>query len=118
MLRWTMIDGRIVAPAELSGLTLDKLNPWIASLDARQQEAARLLRWGAMIANGRTIALERQSDAGRMPPNCYTFQPDRSVHARRVGVIRNFAPGAAQPLQPPTVHQPDSLHRLPAGELT
>lgn len=102
MFRWTMIDGRIVAPSDLSGLTLDKLNPWIASLDARQQEAARLLRWGAMIANGRTIPLERQSDASRMPPNCYTFQPDRSVHARRVGVIRNFAPGAAQPLQPPT----------------
>jgi hypothetical protein len=121
MFRWTMIDGCIVEPSDLHGLTLDKLNPWIASLDVHRQEAARLLRWGAMIANGRTIPLERQSDASRMPPNCYTFQPDRSVHARRVGVIRDFAPGAAQPLQPSSsikpAHQSNSLH-LPAGELT
>lgn len=120
MFRWTLIDGRIVAPSELSGLTLDKLNVWIASLDPQHQEAARVLRWGAIIANGRTIPMERQSDASRMPANCYTFQPDRSVHARRVGVIRDFSRGAAQPLQPPPSIKPvkQPLNRLPAGEIT
>lgn len=118
MFRWSMIGGRLVEPSELNGLTLDELTAWIASLDPQQQEAARLVRWGAMIANGRTIPLERQSDASRMPANCYTFQPDRSVHARRVGVIRDFAPGTAQPLQPPNIHQSISSSRLPAGELT
>src|SRR5690349_5629469 len=43
MFRWALVDGRIVVPSELSGLTLDKLSPWIASLDVHQQEAARLL---------------------------------------------------------------------------
>jgi len=101
-LRWTLIDGRVVSPAELAGFSLDKLSAWIESLDPPRQEAARLLRWGAIIAHGRTIPMERQSDASRMPPNCYTFQPDRSVHARRVGVIRDFSRGTAQPLQPPS----------------
>jgi hypothetical protein len=99
MLRWADVAGRLVEPAELAGTTLDKLSPWIASLDPQRQEAARLLRWGAMIANGRTIPLERQSDASRMPAgNCFTFQPDVMVRARRVGEIRDFSRGAAQPL--------------------
>jgi hypothetical protein len=98
--RWAQVDGRMVEPAELAGMTLDKLSPWIASLEPHLQEGARLLRWGAMIANGRTIPLERQSDATRMPVgNCYTFQSERMVHARRIGEIRDFSDGVAQPLQ-------------------
>jgi len=100
VLRWAQVDGRMVEPHELAGMTLDKLSPWIASLDPQQQEAARLLRWAAMIANGRTLPIERQSDASRMPAgNCYTFQPDRMVQAKRTGEIRDFSRGAAQPLQ-------------------
>lgn len=100
LMRWTLAEWRIVDPPELVGVTLDQLNRWIASLDPQQQEAARLLRWGAMIANGRTLPLERQSDAGRMPSNCYTFQPERKIHAQRIVAIRDFSRGAAQPLQP------------------
>ena len=60
-----------------------------------------LMGWGAMIAHGRIIPLERQSDATRMPAgNCYTFQPDRRTAARRIGEIRDFSRGSAQPLEP------------------
>lgn len=100
VLRWAEVEGRIVEPAEVAGLTLDKLSRWIGSLEPQQQEGARLLRWGAIIAHGRTIPMERQSDASRMPAgNCYTFQPALMIQARRVGEIRDFSRGAAQPLQ-------------------
>jgi hypothetical protein len=101
LLRWTDQDNRIVEPAELAGLGLfDQLRPWIDSLDPSRQEAARLLRWGAILAHGRVIPMERQSDASRMPPNCYSFQPARKAQARRVGEIKDFSRGAAQPLDP------------------
>ncbi|MFA5941607.1 MAG: hypothetical protein WC809_19835 [Sinimarinibacterium sp.] len=100
-LGWTEQDNRIVEPVALAGLRLDQLRAWIDSLDSAQQEAARLLRWGAILAHGRTIPMERQSDASRMPPNCYSFQPQRVGDARRVGEIRDFSQGTAQPLNPP-----------------
>jgi hypothetical protein len=100
VLGWTENCFRIVEPAELAGMTFDKMRPWIDALDPQLKEAARLLRWGNMIANGRTIPLEKQSDASRMPSgSCYTFQPERAAAARRVGVIRDFSGGKAQPLE-------------------
>lgn len=100
VLRLVHMDGRLVEPAEFAGVTLDKLGPWIASLDPHLQEAARILRWGTMLANGRTIPLERQSDASRMPVgNCFTFQPQVRNEAKRIGEIRDFSRGAAQPLE-------------------
>jgi len=98
-LGWSVEGFRIVAPAEMAGMTLDNLRTWIDSLDPILQEAARLLRWGNMVANGRIIPLDQQSDATQMPPNCFTFQPHRAAVAERVGVIRDFSLGAAQPLQ-------------------
>lgn len=106
VLRWTLAEGRIVDPPELVGVTLDQLSRWIGSLEPQQQEAARLLRWGTIIANGRIIPLERQSDASRMPTgNCYTFQAERKIHAQRIVAIRDFSRGAAQPLQAPNISQ-------------
>jgi hypothetical protein len=106
LLRWTLADGRMVDPPELVGVTLNELSRWIGSLEPQQQEAARLLRWGTMIANGRVIPLERQSDAGRMPTgNCYTFQAERKIHAQRIVAIRDFSRGAARPLQAPNISQ-------------
>jgi hypothetical protein len=98
LLAWSDVGLRLVEPAELAGQTLDKLRGWIDSLDPQRQEAARLLRWGNMIANGRIIPMSRQSDASRMPPNCYTFQPHRAAVAKRIGVIRDFSRGQAEPL--------------------
>jgi len=103
---WVESGFRIIEPAELAGMTLDKMRPWLDTLDPVRQEAARLLRWANMIANGRIIPLENQSDATRMPPNCYTFQPERKVVARRVGKIIDFSTGTEQPLQKQVVAAP------------
>jgi len=99
VLGWTDRDFEIVEPAELAGMDFATMRRWIESLDAAGQEAARLLRWGAVIARGRTIPLERQSDASRMPPNCYTFQPERAAIARRIGAISDFSNASVQPLE-------------------
>ena len=97
LLGWTESRFRIEEPAELAGVTFDNLRSWIDALDPPQQEAARLLRWGNMIANGRIIPLEKQSDASRMPSgSCYTFQPHRAIDARRVGAVRDFSNGTSQ----------------------
>jgi hypothetical protein len=99
LLGWTVADGRIVEPEELAGVAFDNMRRWVDSLDPARQEAARLLRWGTILAHGRTIAWERQSDSSRLPiGNCYTFQPERAAIAKRVGVIRDFSDGP-QPLE-------------------
>ena len=99
VLDWVHVDSRIVEPAELAGVTLFKMRPWIDSLDPTGQEEARLLRWGTIVAGGRTIAWERQSDSSRLPVgNCYTFQPQRLTAAKRIGAVRDFSHGA-QPLE-------------------
>ncbi len=99
LLAWTEESFRLVEPDDLAGLELGDLRSWLDTLEPDMREAARLLRWGNMIANGRLIPLEQQSDATQMPPNCYTFQPDRAVVAKRVGVIRDFSKGLEQPLE-------------------
>ena len=99
VLSWVHAEGRIVEPAHLAHITLDNMRPWIDSLDPRQREPARLLRWGTMLANGRTIPMERQSDASQMRAgSCYTFQPHRMNQAKRVGALRDFSSGTAHPL--------------------
>lgn len=98
LLNWLLEGIELAAPAEVAGLNLFKLGGWIETLAPGMQEAARVLRWGALIAHGRTIPLAQQSDASRMPPNCYTFQPEMARKAERVGIIRDFSTGKEQPL--------------------
>jgi hypothetical protein len=98
MLSWVEEDGRLVEPAEVAGQTLMGMSRWLAGLAPEAQEPARVLRWGAMVAHGRTMPMAEQSDATRMPPNCYTFQPEIARYARRVGLLRDFSRGEAQPL--------------------
>jgi hypothetical protein len=95
---WTLAGMTIRAPAEAAGQTLLKLGAFLETLDPPGLEAAKLLRWGSLIAHGRSIPIEQQSDASRMPPNCFTFQPAMAAQARRVGVIRDFRPGGPGPL--------------------
>lgn len=99
VLAWSELNGSMTEPAEIAGQTIWTLNPWIESLDPAMQEAARLLRWGAVIAHGRMIPMEKQSDASRMPPNCYTFQPARAAVAQRIVDVRDFSGGELRPLQ-------------------
>lgn len=96
---WVERKFAIVEPPEMAGMTLDKLRPWLEGLDAGAQEAARILRWANMIANGRNIPMERQSNASDMPTgNCYTFQAERKAVAVRIGEIREFTGGSGAPL--------------------
>lgn len=85
-------------PVEVEGLSLMKLRGWIDGLEEPRREAARLLQWGAILANGRSIPMERQSNASRVPPNCYTFQPGQKERAVRVGRIFDFSGGGIAPL--------------------
>ena len=96
--RWTEQGGTITDPPAIAGRTLFTLRDWIAGLDGEAREAARLLQWGAIVAHGRTIPIAQQSRASDIPPNCYTFQPERAVHARRIGALRDFSDGVHQPL--------------------
>ena len=99
LLGWTQAGDRMVAPVELAGVAFDGMRAWLESLDPEAQEAARMLRWGTIIAHGRTIAWDRQSDSSRLPlGNCYTFQPERAAAAQRIGIVRDFSQGP-QPLE-------------------
>jgi hypothetical protein len=91
-------DDNIVTPLVIAGVSLFKLRDWIGGLDGPEREAARLLQWGTILAHGRITPMERQSDASRMPPNCYTFQPEMKVHAKRVGEVIDFTAADRQPL--------------------
>jgi Protein of unknown function (DUF2889) len=89
--RWTDSEGQLSRPAELAGKTLFTLRNWIAGLSEPEQEAARLLQWASIVAHARTIPIEQQSNALEIPPNCFTFQPERAPHALRIGEIRDFS---------------------------
>ncbi len=99
LISWVESGFKIVESALLEGARLDTLRPGIENLKPAQLEAARLLRWGNMIAHGRSIPMEQQSDASRMPPNCFTFQPQRAAIAKRIGAVYDFSNGTRQPLE-------------------
>ena len=96
--RWQERDGMLVAPAAVAGKHLMALRDWIGSLSGAEQESARLLQWGGLVAHGRTIPLDQQSQASALPANCYTLQPERAIHARRVGQSLDFSDGSRKPL--------------------
>jgi hypothetical protein len=102
VLRFVERDKILSEPKAAAGKNLFQLGEWIASLDDAGREAARLLRWGAIIAHGRAIPLERQSDATLMPATCFTFQEGRKARAVRVGRIVDFTDGR-RPLGGPGV---------------
>jgi len=94
VLAWSDEGNRIVEPAELAGVTLDKLRPWIESLSPERREGARLLQWGAIIAKGRGRPMDKQSDASALGVGrCYTFQAQRVAAAKRICDIRDFSQG-------------------------
>lgn len=98
VLAWIEHDGRLTEPAEIAGQTLFSLRDWINALPEPAKEAARLLQWGAIVAHGRTLPEAQQSNAATMPPNCYSFQPDRARIAIRNGERRDFSAGSGEPL--------------------
>ena len=92
--RWIEQDGTLVAPPAVAGQTLLGMRDWIRSLEGVQQEAARLLQWASLVAHGRTMPIEEQSAAADLPPNCYTFQPERAAVAERIGERFDFSDGS------------------------
>jgi hypothetical protein len=100
LLEWQLSGITLTAPSELAGKSLFELRDWIAALPATAREAAKLLQWACLLAHGRSLPLEQQSDATKLPPNCYTFQPDTAARAVRVGRIIDFSRGGRQPLDP------------------
>ncbi|MDE8653471.1 DUF2889 domain-containing protein [Novosphingobium album (ex Liu et al. 2023)] len=95
---WVEQDGVLVSPPDVAGQSLLTLRDWIGGLAGDRQEAARLLRWASLVAHGRTIPEAEQSEAAALPPNCYTFQPERAAQARRVGERFDFSAGSRVPL--------------------
>ncbi|MET0239157.1 MAG: DUF2889 domain-containing protein [Sphingobium sp.] len=90
--RWTMAGGfTMIEPEAVAGQNLMKLRAWIETLSPAEKEAARLLQWGSIVAHGRARPIDQQSDASKMPPSCYTFQPDKAAVAKRVGLIVDFS---------------------------
>jgi len=96
--RWVERDGMLIEPAELAGKVLFTLRDWINSLEGEAQEAARVLQWASLVAHGRTMTMEEQSRAADLPPNCYTFQPERAAVAKRIGERFDFSGGSRVPL--------------------
>ena len=84
VLDWTIIDHRLTMPPALAGRRLTELGDWIATCDRATREAARLLRWAAIMALGRQMDIPADSPATMFPLGaCYTFQPERSGTALR-----------------------------------
>jgi len=100
VLHWTLCGIDLRSPPDLTGKTVLQLRDWISALPTAEREAAKILQWACLLAHGRSLPLEQQSDATRMPPNCYTFQPETAARAVRVGRIIDFSRGGRQPLEP------------------
>jgi hypothetical protein len=99
VLEWTERDGVLVAPAAIAGQILFTLRDWINALeDEAVREAARVLQWASMVAHGRTMPIDEQSNAAALPANCYTLQPERAVQAVRNGKRFDFSDGSRVPL--------------------
>jgi len=106
VMHWALEGARIVEPEDIAGTDLFNMNLLIATLDDERKEAARLLRWGTMMAHGRAMTRGALSDSTRMPlGRCYTFQPHRIADARHVGEIRDFSKGSVRPLDDPALFE-------------
>jgi hypothetical protein len=99
LLRWRERDGKLIEPEGAAGLSLMMLRDWIETLSEPEKEPARALQWAGLVAHGRSMTIaEQQALAPSMPPNCYTFQPERRTIAIRNGPTRDFSEGSSAPL--------------------
>lgn len=99
------LDGRKLAEIECNGaLVLTSrdgqdmrgLAAWSFKLPEAMQEAARMLRRGAMVAQSRGMTFPDAGTAaalmGTMSGACFTFQPERAALAERIpGSVRDFS---------------------------
>ena len=100
MLDWRLAGDRFLAPPALTGLTLRDLGGWIAGLHHADAEAARILRWAAILAYGRGMDIPAGISATAFPAgSCYNFQAERAPGStRRPGADVDFTAPGAEPL--------------------
>lgn len=94
---WSDLDGMLQSPPELAGRTLRELGEPIGAMAADEAEAARILRWGALMASGRQIDRSRQLGEWTREPVCHTYQPENLARAtanydRNIVVGNDFEP--------------------------
>jgi len=98
MLDWTLEHDRIAAPEALAGLRVTEIGGWIAGQGRDLKEAARILRWATILAQGRQMEIPAHiSGEVFAQGNCYTFQPETAKLATRLANadVDFSAPGAA-----------------------
>jgi hypothetical protein len=98
VMHWRESNGILTNPEEIAGLTTHTLNDWIASLEPKRQEYARILRWAARVAMGRFVPQNEDLNPLTLPLSCHTFQPGVVEHAGRAMQKRDFSSGEASPL--------------------
>lgn len=99
-LAWSHVKYGLTAPEHLAGTNLFQLNGWIAALSPQAQEEARLLRWGTMIAGGRSLSQEVMNDPHKFAGGrCHTFSEAHVDEAKRIGLTRDFPAEMAIPLE-------------------
>ena len=98
LLRWRLRDDVLLEPEAIAGSHVLSLSSWIKTLPVAEAEAARVLQWACLIAHGRSLPMERQSDATKMPPKCHSFQPEVAKDAVRIGELIDFSRTARAPL--------------------
>lgn len=100
LLHWRLAGTAFAAPAYLAGTTIYGINPWIATLDAPMAEAARILRWAAIVAQGRAMAIPAGMRATAFPPgSCYNFQPEQAADSiRKSGADIDFSVAGVEPM--------------------
>lgn len=99
-LRWTLEGDSLTAPQEMVGRRLGDLGDWIAQQNAAGREAARILRWAAILAFGRAMDMPAGLSATAFPGGaCYTFQSAMAAVARRLpGADHDFSAYGIGPL--------------------
>ena len=82
---WVLSNDRLLTPSALAGRRLTEMGDWISSLQADQQESARLLRWATMMSFGRQMVIPDHSSGERFAFGaCFTLQPNRAGNATRL----------------------------------
>jgi hypothetical protein len=104
LLEWVLDGVVFVTPKELAGSTLRDLGPHIAAQEATQDkaraEAFRILRWAAIVAQGRMMDIPANLPATAFAAgSCYNFQSERAASShRRPGADVDFSRNGREPL--------------------
>jgi hypothetical protein len=98
-LRWDLRDDQMLEPHPAQGLPLIGLRPWIATLTDEERNEARMLQWASLVAHGRQMPWEPDSEFRALPGSCFASQPGRHEKCQRIGERIDFSkPGARLPL--------------------